>query len=101
MIGHHLLEGKVVNLPKPLAVLLKRANLTHKQRENTPGHGNGTAESNDGAGDGGTEYDIVAVVKRKLLFSKRPMPIVGTFSGGNQLAIDSGSLSKPTAKAKR
>lgn len=60
IIGHHLLEGKVVNLPKPLGVL-------HKQ-------------STDDT-QGSTAWGVIAVVKKKLVFSKRPMPIAPKQSG--------------------
>ena len=52
-IAHHLLEGKLVKLQKPLAVLLR----------------------NDGADP--VSFDMVAIVKQRLVFSKRPVPIVG------------------------
>jgi chromosome transmission fidelity protein 8 len=52
-IAHHLLEGKLVKLQKPLAVLLR----------------------SDGADP--VTFDMVAIVKQKLVFSKRPVPIVG------------------------
>jgi len=52
-IAHHLLEGKLVKLQKPLAVLLR----------------------NDGADP--VSFDMVAIVNQKLVFSKRPVPIVG------------------------
>lgn len=51
-IAHHLLEGKLVKLQRPLAVLLR----------------------NDG---GPVSFDMVAIVKQKLVFSQRPVPIVG------------------------
>ena len=52
-IAYHLLEGKLIKLQKPLAVLLR----------------------NDGADP--VSFDMVAIVKQKLVFSKRPVPIVG------------------------
>lgn len=52
-IGHHLLEGKLVKLQKPLAILLR----------------------NDGTDP--VSFDMVAIVKEKLVFSKQPVPIVG------------------------
>ncbi|EPT01650.1 hypothetical protein FOMPIDRAFT_1029658 [Fomitopsis schrenkii] len=70
LIGHHLLEGKLVNLQKPLAVLQKRSDLTMQ----------GGVSPNDGAlsrGPQGVSWDIIAVVKRKMVFSRRPMPMVG------------------------
>ncbi|TFK49393.1 hypothetical protein OE88DRAFT_1683280 [Heliocybe sulcata] len=63
LIGHHLLEGKLVTLQKPLAVL-HRAVL----RTNPTSH-------NDEHGEG-MRYDMLAIVRRKIVFSKRPMPVV-------------------------
>ena len=57
-IGHHLLEGNVVTLPKPLGVL-------HKHVRNT------TSEDQQKE----AWWDVTAVVKKKIVFSKRPMPI--------------------------
>lgn len=75
MIGHNLLEGKLVNLPKPLAVIHRNA---------------ATAEDAmdvDHASQNTPSWDMVAIVKRKIVFSKRPMPIVG-------LAVNAGVLGK-------
>ena len=44
------MEGKVVKLPKPLAVMTRK-------------------------NEKGVEWSIVGIVKRKLVFSKRPMPV--------------------------
>ncbi|KAK2460949.1 hypothetical protein APHAL10511_007419 [Amanita phalloides] len=65
-IGHHLLEGKVVPLAKPLAILIR------SEAEN--------CESAQSEGDARTpmnrrEWCITALVKRKIVFSKRPMPV--------------------------
>jgi len=74
LIGHHLLEGKLVNLPKPLAVLHRTCSTTEGSED----------EDASMADDSETHpkrtqsaWDIVAVVKRKMVFSKRPMPMVG------------------------
>ncbi|KZV94724.1 hypothetical protein EXIGLDRAFT_672838 [Exidia glandulosa HHB12029] len=58
-IGAQSLEGKLVSLPKPLALLVR-------QRRSLD-DGDGDAED--------VEYNAVALVKKKLVFSKRPMPI--------------------------
>ncbi|KAH9995677.1 Ctf8-domain-containing protein [Russula compacta] len=57
-IGHHLLEGKIVSLPKPLA-LLQRV------------YGNSTPVAAT------TSYVIRTLIRKKIVFSKRPTPIVG------------------------
>ncbi|KAF4582395.1 hypothetical protein EYR38_002515 [Pleurotus pulmonarius] len=84
MIGHHLLEGKIATLAKPLAVI-HRAN--HPQ-ETSPDamncdqnmdQGQMGAEFDDDVETGRTgnhQWEIIAVVKKKILFSNRPMPIV-------------------------
>ncbi|KAI0333364.1 hypothetical protein GY45DRAFT_1244918 [Cubamyces sp. BRFM 1775] len=72
LIGHHLLEGKLVNLPKPLGVLHRhdpgQAAESASMEVDEPGQSSNSAAKS---------WDIVAVVKRKMVFSKRPMPIVG------------------------
>ncbi|PCH42054.1 hypothetical protein WOLCODRAFT_101465 [Wolfiporia cocos MD-104 SS10] len=75
LIGHHLLEGKLVNLPKPLAIMHRSMPRDHD------------SDQRDILMDGGLEnrrstqaqsrWDIVAVVKRKMVFPRRPMPMVG------------------------
>jgi chromosome transmission fidelity protein 8 len=62
MIGHHLLEGKVATLPKPYAVLWRSA---------SPSEDESMEESAT------PSWDVVAIVKRKIIFSKRPMPVGG------------------------
>ncbi|KAH8862420.1 Chromosome transmission fidelity protein 8 like [Schistosoma japonicum] len=56
LIGHHVLHGKVVALEKPMLVT----------RKNTTGSS--------------VSYDIVSVVRRKLLFKTRPKPIISCTS---------------------
>ena len=80
MIGHHLLEGKLVNLPKPLAVLQRRDAASLNEAEGD------SAMDVDEESERTTKartpsWDIVAVVKRKMVFAKRPMPVVGKPSG--------------------
>jgi len=67
IIGHHLLEGKISILPKPLAVL-------HR----TTIHSSGSDEvmDSDHPLENQSSWDVVGIVKKKITFSKRPMPIV-------------------------
>jgi chromosome transmission fidelity protein 8 len=84
LIGHHLLEGKIVTLPKPIAVLHRsdtisprrgviRADQIANEDEEIDVDDEGSQISSQNA----VAWDVVAVVKRKILFSKRPMPVVG------------------------
>ena len=66
IIGHHLLTGKVVELDKPLAVLAKRS----KDANNDAMDHAGNQES------GMIEYEIMALVRKKILFKNRPKPII-------------------------
>lgn len=60
IIGIHVLHGKEIALPKPLAVLVKKHN----------------EEADTTNSEIKTEYVIKAIVKKKLLFRLRPKPIV-------------------------
>ncbi|KAJ7878835.1 chromosome transmission fidelity protein 8 [Mycena olivaceomarginata] len=73
MVGHHLLEGKIVLLPKPLAVLRRAAesDVAMECDSSSEPQLSGVSETST------VSWDAIAVVKRKIVFSKRPMPIVG------------------------
>ncbi|KAJ7757785.1 Ctf8-domain-containing protein [Mycena maculata] len=67
-IGHHLLEGKIAPLPKPLAVLQRIADGADPDAMDC---------DPDDVATPTASWDAIAIVKRKIVFSKRPMPIVG------------------------
>ncbi|KAJ7745660.1 Ctf8-domain-containing protein [Mycena metata] len=75
MIGHHLLEGKVAQLPKPLAILQRVPNVDADAMDcdDPEDSGSQRAETSGTA----VSWDAIAVIKRKIVFAKRPMPIVG------------------------
>lgn len=56
-LGHHLLEGKIVSLSKPLAILK-------------------TVPNPQSDGSSPIAFDITAIIRKKIVFSKRPSPIV-------------------------
>lgn len=86
LIGHHLLEGKITNIAKPLAVLLRSKTASHvtlsageiPQDENDEDeillhHGQ---EGQQPISTADVEWNMIALIKRKIVFSKRPMPVV-------------------------
>ena len=106
MIGHHLLEGKIQALSKPLAVLVRSRTPAHDSHpkpitirdENADsaddedegmamaidddsggvlGHSAGKEANGNGSGleISGVSWTIAAVVKKKIIFSKRPTPV--------------------------
>jgi hypothetical protein len=58
IIGHHILHGEEVTMDKPFAIL------EHKQ-------GSETSEMQNTV-----EYHVKAIVRKKLVFSDRPRPII-------------------------
>ncbi|KAG9050195.1 hypothetical protein FS837_007093 [Tulasnella sp. UAMH 9824] len=93
-IGHHLLEGKIANLAKPLAVLSRNApppdayvqnilssSNQQRQPDSSPvkppaGKTEDDIDFEQADADNGS-FDVVAIVKKKIVFAKRPVPIVG------------------------
>ncbi|KAF5327517.1 hypothetical protein D9619_004156 [Psilocybe cf. subviscida] len=101
LIGNHLLEGKIASLPKPFAVLVRkehkkpssngRTSITGEDDEDNE---QDSAEPDSMAADmdsampdagdafaAGDEpspgWNIAGIVKKKIIFSKRPMPVIG------------------------
>lgn len=62
-----------MNLPKPLAVMHRESQGSRQAVEDLNEQG---SQFTDGS-KFPPRWDIVAVVKRKMVFAKRPMPIVG------------------------
>ena len=84
-IGHHLLEGKIVSLPKPLAVLQRICAPPPPQPPQTDKGGDGDVDVDVAIQHGdikddnnvATSYAIRTLIRKKIVFSKRPTPIVG------------------------
>jgi len=88
LIGPHLLEGTINTLNKPLAVLTR---VLASAKVTTPeGRGKDTMEIDHENNKEDrpvtspltppTQWKAVGIVKRKIVFAKRPMPIVGRSS---------------------
>ncbi|KAF9526340.1 Ctf8-domain-containing protein [Crepidotus variabilis] len=82
LIGHHLLEGKVQTLAKPLGILVRNPNRNSSPKEDEEEE----EEIDDMAVDNvngedleqpSSGWTITAIVKKKIIFSKRPMPVMG------------------------
>ncbi|KAK0446158.1 Ctf8-domain-containing protein [Armillaria borealis] len=68
-IGHHHLEGKIVTLPKAIAVIQKSSYIRDSEDD--------AMVCDEDMNGGSISWRAIAIVKRKIVFSKRPMPIVG------------------------
>ena len=62
IIGHHILHGEAVTMDKPFAVLERKQDCETSGSQNT------------------VEYHVKAIVRRKLVFSDRPKPIIASVS---------------------
>lgn len=77
MIGHNLLEGTIVQLSKPLAIL-------HRSGSEIDSSGvtskDGDEEEEKHVTSNQISWESIGIVKRKVVFAKRPMLIVGPSS---------------------
>ena len=89
VVGHHLLTGKVIELEKPFAILRKRSAAGDgkgcSELDVMEGEGNaadtadvewGTRMGLDSATKACTEYEVVALITKKIIFKNRPKPII-------------------------
>ncbi|PPQ64589.1 hypothetical protein CVT26_001987 [Gymnopilus dilepis] len=91
LIGHHLLEGKIATIPKPYAILVRTGPMRNAEQQSLSeeidedamvldadeNHASGPDLSgNEGEGSG-AGWSVAAIVKKKVIFSKRPMPVIG------------------------
>ncbi|KDR20324.1 Chromosome transmission fidelity protein 8-like protein, partial [Zootermopsis nevadensis] len=66
IIGHHILHGEVITMDKPFAIL--------EQKQNPESEGSETFEPS--VVQNTVEFHVKAIVKKKLIFSDRPKPII-------------------------
>lgn len=66
IIGPHFLEGKIVSLATPLAIMEKKSSSSDQM----------DVDEEDNREEAEVEWQISAIVKKKVVFSKRPMPLL-------------------------
>ena len=71
-----------MSLPKPLGVIQRSNTLPSAPRQVAHDHDAieddmDVREANGSDGAAKPQWDMIAIVKKKVVFSKRPMPIVG------------------------
>ena len=70
IVGHHILYGKLVDMEKPLLAMTK----VHLDEHSS--YGNDDAAMETDHKEIKTEYQVQAVIKKKLVFKTRPKPII-------------------------
>jgi chromosome transmission fidelity protein 8 len=77
ILGHHVLFGKVLSLEKPFLLLKKtRTNVPTKIQIDDDDEDNLKENDDPPETKTLTSYIVKAVIRKKLLFNKRPRPIV-------------------------
>ncbi|CAF0864271.1 unnamed protein product [Brachionus calyciflorus] len=71
ILGHHVMHGKVSNLDKPM-VLIKK----FKEKLDNPNVDEQMQVDDALEQKFKTEYIVQAIIRKKILFNKRPKPIV-------------------------
>ena len=64
VLGHHLLTGKVLKLCNPIAVFAKQT------------RANDSTLSESDMSEKTFDYEVIALVKKKIVFASRPKPIL-------------------------
>eukprot|EP00741_Cyanophora_paradoxa_P006099 tig00000983_g5914.t1 len=78
--GNHKIEGREVELKKPLAILHKRRRECAEGEDASPAPDAPLREAEGRAGEaargaGDVEYEVVGVLRRKYIFKTRPKPL--------------------------
>ena len=73
ILGHHLLKGKIVKLSNPIGVFEKQT----RQLNST---------SDTMVDEAHYDYEVIALVRKKIVFSSRPKPILVKYGSDNKSA---------------
>lgn len=75
VIGSHRLDGTVVSVKKPIAVVRRHARLDAAHAASGEGAGDAPLAAASSSGVH-SDFDLVGVVRRKVYFKTRPQPII-------------------------